>query len=205
MYCVAVTFKMIELVEQQQICIKFCIQLEHSSMETIQMIQKATAMGNWWLAASTRQHACSCIISCAEFFGKTSNHPGDSAPPHSPDLAPYHFWLFPKLKSPLKGKRFQTIDEIQENRTGQLKVIGRTVWGLKVPEGPLKGPEVSLSYVQCFLSLFQWVSLSLPLSLTLSLSLSSLSIYIYKHTHTETHWGLLGGEGNYYLMPLTLC
>ena len=45
-YCVAVAFKMTEKVEQQ-ICIKFCIKLEHSSMETIQMIQKATAMGNW--------------------------------------------------------------------------------------------------------------------------------------------------------------
>ena len=48
-------------------------------------------------------------------------------PPHSPDLAPRNFWLFPKLKSLLKGKRFQTIDEIQENMTGQLMVIGRTV------------------------------------------------------------------------------
>ena len=46
MYCVAVTFKMTEQVEQQ-ICIKFCIKLEHSSTETIQMIEKATAMGNW--------------------------------------------------------------------------------------------------------------------------------------------------------------
>ena len=45
-YCVAVTFKMTEQVEQQ-ICIKFCIKLEHSSTETIQMIQKAAAMGNW--------------------------------------------------------------------------------------------------------------------------------------------------------------
>ena len=45
-YCVAVTFKMAEQVEQQ-ICLKFCIKLEHASMETIQMIQKATAMGNW--------------------------------------------------------------------------------------------------------------------------------------------------------------
>ena len=33
------------------------------------------------------------------------------------------FWLFPKLKSPLKGKRFQTIDKIQENTMGQLMVI----------------------------------------------------------------------------------
>ena len=41
-------------------------------------------------------------------------------PPYSPYLVPYDFWLFPKLKSPLKGKRFETVDEIQENRIGQL-------------------------------------------------------------------------------------
>ena len=44
-YCVAVTFKMTERVEQR-ICIKFCIKLEHSPVETTQMIHKA-AMGNW--------------------------------------------------------------------------------------------------------------------------------------------------------------
>ena len=32
-------------------------------------------------------------------------------------------WLFTKLKSPLKGKRFQTVNEIQESMTGQLMVI----------------------------------------------------------------------------------
>ena len=45
-YCVAVALKMTERVEQG-VGIKFCIKLEHSSMETIQMIQKATTMGNW--------------------------------------------------------------------------------------------------------------------------------------------------------------
>ena len=40
---------------EQQIYIKFCIKLEHSSVETIGMIQKAAAMGNWWLAASLQQ------------------------------------------------------------------------------------------------------------------------------------------------------
>ena len=72
---------------------------------------------------------------------------------NSPDLVPCDFWLFPKLKSPLKGKRFQTISETQENKVGQLMAIGRTVWGPKVPT--LKGTEVSLSCVQCFLYLFQ--------------------------------------------------
>ena len=44
-HCVAVTFKRTEKAEQQ-ICNKFCVKLEHSSAETIQMIQKAVAMGN---------------------------------------------------------------------------------------------------------------------------------------------------------------
>ena len=70
---------------------------------------------------------------------------------YSPDLAPCDFWLFPKLKSLLKRKIFQTIDEIQENTMGHLMEIGRTVWG---PKGPtLKGTEASLSYAQCFLYL----------------------------------------------------
>lgn len=36
-------------------------------------------------------------------------------PPYSPDVSPCDFWLFPRLKMPLKGKRFQTVEEIEEN------------------------------------------------------------------------------------------
>ena len=90
------------------------------------MIQKAAAMGSWCLAASSEQHARSCITSQAEFFGETSNHPGDSAP-LQPRFGALQLLAFPRLKSPLKGKRFQTVDKTQENTTGQLMVIGRTV------------------------------------------------------------------------------
>ena len=41
------------------------------------MTEMGAAMGNWWLAASSRQRACSCITSHSEFFGETSNHPGN--------------------------------------------------------------------------------------------------------------------------------
>jgi len=34
-------------------------------------------------------------------------------PPYSHDLAPCDFFLFPKMKSKLKGRRFDTIEEIQ--------------------------------------------------------------------------------------------
>ena len=65
---------------EQQICIKFSFKLEQSSTETIQVIQKASAAGNWWLAASSRQYTLSCIKSHAEIFGETSSHPCDSGP-----------------------------------------------------------------------------------------------------------------------------
>ena len=45
-YCVAFTFKITQQVGQRM-CIKFCIKLEHSSVETTGMIQKAIAMGSW--------------------------------------------------------------------------------------------------------------------------------------------------------------
>ena len=126
LHCVAITFKMTEPVEQR-ICIEFCVKLEHSSVEAIQIIQKATAMGNWWLAASS-QYAHSYIISHAEFFMKQQIYQMNQ-PPYSPDLVPCDFWLLSKLKLTLKGKRFQTVNEIQENMMGQLMEIGRTVWG----------------------------------------------------------------------------
>jgi len=44
--------------------------------------------------------------------------------PFSPDLAPADFFfLFPKLKTTLKGCRFQTIEEIQENAIRELRAI----------------------------------------------------------------------------------
>jgi hypothetical protein len=33
--------------------------------------------------------------------------------PHSPDLAPCDFYLFPKLKSALKETHFQSVDEVK--------------------------------------------------------------------------------------------
>ena len=152
-YCVTVAFKTTEQVEQQ-ICLKLCVKLEHSSMETIQMIQKPASMGNWWLAASSRP--CTAHASCLmHSFLVKYQITQVTQPRYSPDLVPCNSRLFPKLKSPLKGNRFQIVDEIQENMMRQLMAIGRTVWGPKVPT--LKGTEASLSYVNvsCILYLLQ--------------------------------------------------
>ena len=106
------------------------------------MIQEAPALGNSdsFITTDNMPDRASRLVQRS--FGKISNRVGDSAPIQS-DLV-----LFPKPKSPLKGERFQIIDEIQENTRGQLMASGRTVWGPKVPT--LKGTEASLSHVQCF-------------------------------------------------------
>ena len=56
--------------------------------------------------------------------------------PYSPDMASADFFLFPKLKLPLQGTRFQSIEDIKENSRRELKSI---------PENAFK---------ECFIDLF---------------------------------------------------
>ena len=44
-------------------------------------------------------------------------------PPYSPDLAPADFFLFTKLKTTLKGRRFETIEEIRKNSIREVRAI----------------------------------------------------------------------------------
>ncbi|UYV64925.1 hypothetical protein LAZ67_3002462 [Cordylochernes scorpioides] len=44
-------------------------------------------------------------------------------PPYSPDLVPCNFLLFPKLKRPMKGRRYATLDEIKTASKEELKNI----------------------------------------------------------------------------------
>ena len=105
---------------------------------------KQRVTGDWQLHHLLMHHVLCRVLAKHQITRVTQ-------PLYSPDLVPCNFWLFPKLSSSLKGKRFQTVGGIQENRMGQLMMIGRIVWGPEVPN--LKGTEVSLSYIQCFLYL----------------------------------------------------
>jgi len=46
-------------------------------------------------------------------------------PPYSPDMAPCDFFLFPKLKRTLKGRRFANIEEIKTESLEELKAISK--------------------------------------------------------------------------------
>ena len=178
-YSVAVTFIMTEQV-QQCICIKFCIKLEQKLLGWFRRPQ-LWATGDWQLHHNNMSaHALHLVKSFLVKHQITQV----TQPLYSPHLVPWDFWLFPKLKSSLKGKRFQIINEIQENTTGQLVVMERTVWGPKVPT--LKGTEASLSYVQCF---FYLVSSSINISILyitwLDTSWTSyICVCVYTHIYT---------------------
>ena len=49
-------------------------------------------------------------------------------PPYSPDLAPCDFFLFPRLKTPMKGRRFATIEEIKIELLRELKDIPKSAY-----------------------------------------------------------------------------
>ena len=127
------------------------MKLEHSSEETSWMIQKAAAMGNWWLAALSWQHAHSCIMSEAECFGETSNHPGDSAP-LQPRFGTLWLLAFPKTKITFERK------EISDHwwDSGKYDGAAESDWE-NASQGTyfegVKGTEELLSYLQHFLYL----------------------------------------------------
>jgi hypothetical protein len=72
------------------------------------------------LDVAPRQCAGSRVALHPQLSGKTSVVPH---PLYSPDLAIAAFFLFPKLKATLKGRHFQTIEEIQENSIRELRAI----------------------------------------------------------------------------------
>jgi len=61
-------------------------------------------------------------LSIREFLAK-KNIPVLPHPPYSPDLALCDFYLFPKLKSKLKGHHFGTMENIQKNVTDELHTL----------------------------------------------------------------------------------
>ena len=173
---------------EQQICTKFCIKLEHSSAEISWMSRRPQlwATGDWQLHHNSMPAHASHLM---QSFLMKHQITQVTQPLYSPVLAPCDFWLFPKLKSPLKRKRFQIVDEIQENTMGQLMVTGRTVWGPKVPT--LKGPEASLFLCRMFLETCIFFNKCLYFHITWLNTFWTDLIYVYVYVpHTCINRGL---------------
>ena len=110
-------------------------------METVGVTLKAAAMGNRWLTGASRKRDPSCNMPCRVVSLNIWTL--------QPWLGTLQLMDFPKTEIFWNGRDFRP-SKNEENMTGQIIAIGRTVWGPKVP--PLQGIETSLSYVQCLVS-----------------------------------------------------
>jgi transposase len=68
-------------------------------------------------------NAASHTTMAVQQFLTKNNIPIVPHPPYSPDLAPSDFWLFPTLKIGLRGRRFATVEGIEENANARLRAI----------------------------------------------------------------------------------
>ena len=68
------------------------------------------AINSWFLHHANAQSHTALVL--RDYFVKNSTHIIPQ-PSYSSDLAPCDFWLLPKLKKPLRGTRFKSIDEIK--------------------------------------------------------------------------------------------
>ncbi|CAK9833055.1 Mariner Mos1 transposase [Anthophora retusa] len=75
---------------------------------------------SWFLHHDNAPSHTALVI--RDHLGKNSTHIVPQ-PAYSFDLAPCDFWLFSKLKRPLRRHRFETIDEIQRESLRALKAI----------------------------------------------------------------------------------
>lgn len=72
------------------------------------------------------QCACSHCAFCETVFDQQSHYYILEHPPYSPDLAHYDFYIFPKVKSVLKGTHFESVDIVKKKTTSTLKQLTGT-------------------------------------------------------------------------------
>ena len=80
-------------------------------------------VGNWFLQHNNAPSHNATIVK--RFLSKksltVSYHPPQV--PHQPGLAPADYFLFPKVQPNLKGRSFDSISDVQNNVTCELKSI----------------------------------------------------------------------------------
>ena len=69
-------------------------------------------------------------------------------PSYLPDLAPADFFLFSKPKTPTKGKRFTTVEEIKEKSKQELLAITKSVISFRSVLRTGKNAGISVLYLR---------------------------------------------------------
>jgi transposase len=102
----------------------FCLKVLRRLKRRVNRVRSAIA-GNWKLHHDNApSHTCSTVTEYLTINGITTI----PQPPYSPDLAPADFFLFPKVKSSLKGHNHGTLSAVKEACTRTLKDVPESVY-----------------------------------------------------------------------------
>nr|CAH7734624.1 unnamed protein product [Callosobruchus chinensis] len=104
---------MVEWVPQgQTVNQKYYIEVLEKLRERVRKKRPDMWKNNSWILHQDNAPAHNAL-SVKQFLEKKSI-PVLEHPPYSPDLAPCDFYLFPKIKSSLKGTRFESVEDVKE-------------------------------------------------------------------------------------------
>ena len=78
-----------------------------------------------WRAKTWQLHHDNALAHSLQLIQTSRKHgiPVIRQLPYSPDMAPCDFWLFSKMKTPLKGSRFVSREETMRNTTAELNTV----------------------------------------------------------------------------------
>ena len=100
---------------------EYYLQVQRPLRETIRKKRPDLRKNNSWLLHHDNAPAHTSLL-VREFLAK-NNTVTMPQPPYSRDMAPCDFFLFPKIKRTLKGRRFIAIDDIKSASLKELKAI----------------------------------------------------------------------------------
>lgn len=88
-------------------------------LEVIRKKRPELLQNNSWILHHDNAPSHTALV---EFQAEHSTNSNSQAP-YSPDMAPCDFFLFPRLKLRLRGRRFESIGDIEQNSLKELKAI----------------------------------------------------------------------------------
>lgn len=105
--------------EGQTVNQKYYIEVLEKLRERVRKKRPDMWKNNSWILHQDNAPAHNAL-SVKRFLAKKSI-PVLEHPPYSPDLAPCDFYLFPKIKSSLKGTRFESVEDVKQKTADLLK------------------------------------------------------------------------------------
>lgn len=100
---------------------EYYLQVQRRLREAVRRKRPDLWRNNSWLLHHDNAPAHTSLL-VREFLAK-NNTVMMPQPPYSPDMAPCDFFLFPKIKRTLKGRRFTSIDDIKSASLKELNAI----------------------------------------------------------------------------------